>query len=79
MDTLYLGVVGKDVLQFNLIVLVEGNVAVADEVVALLACAFGRGTIEPLLPSKHRLADVDATVVDDVGLHYLVAAGSDNL
>ena len=61
------------------VVLVEGHVVVAYQVVALLARAFRRLTVAPLQPGEHRLADVDTTVVDDVGLHHAVAVGLHNL
>ena len=61
------------------ICLVEGYVIVADEVVALLAARGGRFTVAKLLPGQHGLADMDAAVVDDVGLDHAVAVGLGNL
>ena len=54
---------------------VESHIVVADEVVAFFADRFGSVAVAPFLPSEHRLTDVDAAVVDDVGLNHLVAVG----
>ena len=62
-------------LDFGFVVLVEGYIEVTDEVVALLAGGLGRSAVAPLEPSEHRFADVDATVVNDVGLNDFVAVG----
>ena len=70
---------GSNLLNLGLVVLVEEHIEVANQVVALLASALGSGAIAPLEPREHRLADVDATVVDDIGLHHLVATGFHNL
>ena len=64
---------------FLTVVLVEGYIVVADEVVALLAGSFWSFAIAPLEPSEHRLTDVNATVVNDVCLDYLVAVGLHDL
>ena len=82
--SLFLGLFGAHALldefpDFGLIVFVEGNVKVTNQVVTLLACGLGCVAVAPLEPCEHRLADVDATVVDDVGLHNLVAVGLHNL
>ena len=66
-------------LDFGLIVLVKCHIEVANQVVALLAGRFGCCAIAPLEPSKHRLADVDTAVVDDIGLDHLVTVGLHNL
>ena len=55
--------------QLGLVVLVECYIVVADEVVTLLAAALGCSALAPLLPSEHRLTDVYASVVHDVGLY----------
>ena len=64
---------------FLTIVLVEGYIVVADEVVALLAGSLRSFAIAPLEPGEHRLTDVDTTVVNDVCLDYLVAVSLHNL
>ena len=61
------------------IVFVEEHVEVTDEVVALLVGCFGCDAVAPLDPSEHRLHDVDASVVDDIGLDDLVAVGLHDL
>ena len=68
-----------EVGHFGLEMLVEEHVEVADEMVALLAGLLGGDTVAPLLPGEHRLADVYAAVVDDVGLHHAVAARGEYL
>ena len=67
-----------ELLDLLTVVLVEGHVVVANEVVTLLARGFGCLTITPLEPCEHRLADMDASVVDDVGLDHLVAIRLDD-
>ncbi len=54
--------------------LVKQHVEVADQMVALLSGLLGSHAFAPFLPCEHRLADVYAAVVDDVGLHHTVAA-----
>ena len=56
------------------IVLVKEHIVVAYEVVALLAGALGRLAVAPLLPGQHGLADMDAAIVDYVGLDHALAA-----
>ena len=56
----------------------EEDVEVANQMVALLARRFRCRAIAPLLPGEHRLANMDATVVHDIGLDYLVAIGLQN-
>ena len=68
-----------DFLHLLAVVFVEGYIIVTDEVVALFAAAFRCFAVAPLEPRKHRLADVDATVVDDIGLYDAVAIGFGNL
>ncbi len=65
--------------ELGAVVLVKGDVVVADEVVALDAGALGSGALAPFLPCEHGFADVYAAVVDDVCLHHAVAAGLENL
>ena len=57
--------------------LVKQHVEVADQMVALLSGLLGSHAFAPFLPCEHRLADVYAAVVDDVGLHHTVAAGAE--
>ena len=64
---------------FLAIMLVEGHVVVADEMVALLSARFGRLAVAVFQPCEHRLADVYAAVVHDVGLHHAVAVGLHDL
>ena len=66
-------------LALFLVVLVERHVEVANEVVAFLAGRFRCGAVAPFLPCQHRLADVYAAVVHDVGLHHAVAVGGHDL
>ena len=58
---------------------IKKNIEIADKVVALLACLLWRDAVAPLLPRKHRLTDVNTTVVHDVGLHHFVAVSLHNL
>ena len=69
----------RELLHLLAIVLVESHIVVADEVVALLAAGLGGFTIAVFEPCKHRLADMYATVVDNIGLDHLVAVGLHNL
>ncbi len=59
--------------------LVEKHIEIADEMVALFAGLFRSDTVAPFLPGKHRFADMDASVIDDIGLHNLITAGLQNL
>ncbi len=68
-----------ELCDFLTVVLVESHIVVADEVVALLARSLRSLAVAPLEPSEHRLADVDTTVVYDIGLDHLVAVGLHNL
>ena len=70
---LFVHTLSHKLLDLFAIVLVEGHVVVADEVVAFLAAGFGRLAVTPLEPSQHRLANVYAAVVHDVGLYHFVA------
>ena len=56
-----------------LIMLVKKHVEIAYEVVALLTCRLGRTAVAPLHPRQHRLHNMDASVVDDVGFDDPVA------
>ena len=47
--------------------------------ISLLACRLGRATVAPLQPSQHALADVDATVVDQIDTYHLLAVGFHDL
>ena len=66
---------GHDFFHFLLEMPVESHIEVSDKMVSLLAGAVGSGSFAPFLPCQHRLADVYAAVVDNVGLHNLVAVG----
>ena len=68
-------ILGLELSHLLAIVLVEEHVEVADQVVTLLVGRLGRDAVAPLLPGQHRLADMDATVVDDIGLDHAVAIG----
>ena len=68
-----------ELLHFLAIVLIEGNIVISNEVVALLARRFGCFAIAPLQPSQHGLADVDASVVHDICLNHLVSIGRHHL
>ena len=69
----------NEFFDFSLIVLVELNIVVAYEVVALLAGRFGCSTIAIAQPRNHRLADVNTSVVHKVRLDYIVSVSSQNL
>ncbi len=69
------GVLCREFLHLLAVVLVEGHVVVAYQVVALLATRLGRFAVAPLEPCQHRLADVYPAVVHYVGLHHAVAVG----
>ena len=66
-------------LHFFLELLVEQHIEVADEVVALLARRLRCAAVAPLQPSQHTLADVDATIVDQVDAHHSLAVGFHDL
>ena len=61
------------------VVLVEGHIIVADEMVALLTRRLWCLTVAIFQPGEHRLTDVDTTVVHDIGLYHLVTVGLHNL
>ena len=61
------------------VVLVEGHVVVAYQMVALLAAGLRSLAVAPLEPCQHALADVYTAVVYDIGLHHAVAVGFHNL
>ena len=66
-------------LDLSLVVLVELDVIFTDEVVALHARRRGRLAVAVELPGQHRLADMDAAVVDQIGLDDLMTVGGENL
>ena len=79
-----LGIVGSHALslKFSLqllhlgtVVLVKGHIVVANQVVALLAAAFGCFAVAIFEPCQHRLADVYTAVVHNIGFHHAVAVG----
>ena len=47
--------------------------------VAFLTRGFGRFSVAIFEPSEHRLADVDATVVDNIGFYHALVVGFCNL
>ena len=52
--------------------LIEEDVEVPDQMIALLPCTLRGSSIAPALPGEHRLTDMDASVVDDVRLEDLI-------
>ena len=50
---------------------IETNVVIADEVIAFLTGRFGRLAIPIFEPCEHGFADMNASIVDDIGLHNL--------
>ena len=70
---------GHEFLHLLTIVLVEGHIVVADEVVTFLTTGLWCLAIAVFQPCQHRLADMDTTVVHDVGLHHLVTIGFHDL
>ena len=66
---------GFELFHLVAVMLVKGHIVVAYQVVALLAAGFRRFAVAVFQPGQHRLADMYATVVDDVGFHYLVSVG----
>ena len=80
----FLGNIGGHALGFELayffaVVLLEQHVVLAGEVVALQARALRRFALAEALVGNHRLADVDAPVVHQVGLGDGGAGGLQNL
>ena len=69
----------QELVALCFVVLVECHIVVADEVVALLSRRFWSLTVAIFEPCEHRLTDVNATVVDDIGLHHLIAVSLHNL
>ena len=65
---------GHESLDLVGITLAEQHIEIADEVVAFLSGRFGCGAFAPELPCEHRLADMDAAIVHDIGFHHAVAA-----
>ena len=51
---------------------VELHIEVPHQMIPLLAAAFGGDALAETLVSKHGFADVDATVVDQIDLNYLM-------
>ena len=47
--------------------------------VAFFTRRLGCFTIAILLPCQHRLADMDTTVVDDIGFDYLISVRHDDI
>ena len=57
------------------VVLVKGHIVITYQMVTLLATCLRSLTVTILKPCQHALADVNTTVVNDIGLHYLVTIG----
>ena len=70
---------GHELLHLFTIVLVEGHIVVTDEVVTFLTTRLWCLAIAVFQPCQHRFADMDTTVVHDVGLHHLVTIGFHDL
>ena len=66
---------GNKLVNFLLVDIVECHIAVAYEVVALLAGILRGNTVAFLQPGEHRLADMHSPVIDKGDLHHIVAAG----
>ena len=64
---------GRELFHLGLVGLVESDVVIAYEVIALLARRGGRLAPAELLPCEHRLADVNTPVVHEVDLDDAVA------
>ena len=60
-----------ELFDLSLIFHIKAYIVVADEVVTFLAAVFWSLTIAELLPCEHRLADMNTTVVHDIGLYYI--------
>ena len=76
---LFVHALGDEFLYFLAVVLVESHIIVANQVVALLAGTLRCFAIAVFQPGQHRLANVDTTIVDDIGLHHLIAIGLHDL
>ena len=71
----FAGVLCGELLHLLTIMLVEGHIIVADKMVALLTAGLRSLTVAIFQPCQHRLADMNTTVVHDIGLHNLIAVG----
>ena len=63
---------------FVFVMLVKKHVIFSYKVVALHTRRFGSFAVAPFLPSKHRFANMYATVVYKVYLYHIVATGFEN-
>ena len=70
---------GRQLLDLGLVVPVELDVVFTDQMVALHSRRSGRFASAVALPRQHRLADVDAAVVDQVDLDDVMADGTQYL
>ena len=66
-------------LYFFAIMLIEGNIVITNQVIALLAACLRSFAIAIFQPSQHRLTDMYASVVDNIGLHYTITVSLHNL
>ena len=64
-----------EVCHLGFVVLIKSNIEVSYQVIALLTGTLGRNAITPLLPRKHRFADVNTPIIYDIGLYYSLAVG----
>ena len=71
----FLHVTGLQFIAFGLVMTVECHVEITYQVVAFLAGLFGCYTVSPLQPRQHRLANMNASVVNDVRFNHLVTVG----
>ncbi len=66
-------------LNFRLIMLIERYIIITYQMVAFLAGSLRSFTVAVFLPCQHGFTDMDATVVNDIGLYHLVAVCSHNV
>ena len=53
-----------------LVLFVKTHVVITDEVVAFLTAGLRRLAVTELQPCEHGLADMNTTIIDNIGLHY---------
>ena len=66
-------ILSHQLFYFRFVMLVKSHIIIANQVVAFLAWRFGSFAITIFQPSQHRLADMDSTIVHNIGFHYLIA------
>ena len=69
----------QDFFLLLLVMLIEDDIILSDEMIALHTGTFRGFPFAVLQPREHRLADVDTAVIDQVDLHHRVAARFENL